>query len=200
VRGQHALHSLKGAAVDHLPLSTVIVQIIRHTPLWVWGILAAITLLGARQMRDHETSRVRLLVAALGLGGYSLWGAIAVFGINAAATWLAGMALAFALNHKLQWPRTVTVVGNGRFALPGGPWPLLLMWTIFMLRYALAVKLVFQPSLAQQAAWAIGAPLVYGTLSGLFAARAWRVLQSARTDVDPLLAPLAPDRLTVRTR
>ena len=51
------------------------------------------------------------------------------------------------------------------------------MW----LRYAVAVTLVFQPALAQQAAWAIGAPLVYGTLSGLFAARAWRVLQSART-------------------
>jgi hypothetical protein len=163
--------------LDPLPLSTVIVQIIRHTPPWVWGILAAITLLGARQMRDHETTRVRLLLAAIGLGGYSLWGAIAVFGANAAATWLSGMALAFALNHKLQWPRKVNVVANGRFALPGGPWPLLLMWTIFMLRYALAVKLVFQPALAQQAAWAIGAPLVYGTLSGLFAARAWRVLQ-----------------------
>jgi len=29
--------------VNSLPLSTVIVQIIQHTPLWAWGILAAIT-------------------------------------------------------------------------------------------------------------------------------------------------------------
>ena len=39
--------------MNHLPLSTVIVQIVQHTPGWVWGILAAITLLGLHQMRDH---------------------------------------------------------------------------------------------------------------------------------------------------
>jgi hypothetical protein len=55
------------------------------------------------------------------------------------------------------------------------------MWTIFGMRYALTVQLVFHPALAQQAAWAIGAPLVYGTLSGLLAARAWRVLQAQRS-------------------
>jgi hypothetical protein len=189
-RRQHALHRLiDGAfAMNTPPLLTVIVQIVQHTPLWVWGVLAGITLVGALQWRDHEVTRVRLLLAPLGLGGYSLWGASAAFGIDAVAAWLAGMALAFALNHKLQWPRAVTVLANGRFALKGSPWPLLLMWTIFMLRYALAVKLVFQPALAQQAAWAIGAPLVYGLLSGLFSARAWRVLQSART---PALLPAA---------
>ena len=166
--------------MNHLSQSTVFVQIVQHTPGWVWGILAAITLLGLHQMRDHEMPRVRLWLAPVGFGGYSLWGATAVFGIDAAAAWLAGLALALAVNHKVQWPRDVAVIGDGRFALKGSPWPLLLMWTIFALRYALAVKLVFQPALAQQATWAIGVPLVYGTLSGLFAARAWRVLQSAR--------------------
>jgi hypothetical protein len=167
--------------VNHLPLATVIVQIVQHTPGWVWGILAAITLLGLHQMRDHEMPRARLLLAPVGLGAYSLWGATAVFGIDAAAAWLAGLALALAVNQRLQWPRDVAATGDGRFALKGSPWPLLLMWTLFAMRYALAVKLVFQPALAQQAAWAIGAPLVYGTLSGLFAARAWRVLQAGRT-------------------
>jgi hypothetical protein len=166
--------------VSHLPLSTIVVQILQHTPGWVWGIFAALTLLGLHQLRDHEIARARLLLAPIGLGGYSLWGATAVFGIDAAAAWLAGLALALALNQKLQWPRDVTVVADGRFALKGSPWPLLLMWTLFATRYALAVKLVLQPALAQQPEWAIGAPLVYGTLSGLFAARAWRVLQSAR--------------------
>jgi hypothetical protein len=69
---------------------------------------------------------------------------------------------------------------DGRFGLRGSPWPLLLMWAIFGLRYAVAVQLVFHPALAQQTVLALAAPLLYGTLSGLFAARAWRVLQSAR--------------------
>ena len=166
--------------MNHLPLSTIVVQILQHTPGWVWGVFAAITLLGLRQLRDHEMPRARLLLAPIGLGGYSLWGATAVFGVDAAAAWLAGLALALALNQHLQWPRDVKVLADGRFALKGSPWPLLLMWTIFAMRYALAVKLVFEPALAQQTTWAIGAPLVYGMLSGLFAARAWRVLQAAR--------------------
>jgi hypothetical protein len=169
--------------MNTLPLSSLIVQIVQHTPLWVWGILSGITLLGALQSRDHTMTRTRLLMAPIGLGSYSLWSAAAVFGIDVIAAWLAGLALSFALNHKLQWPRAVTPLADGRFALKGSPWPLLLMWAIFGLRYALAVTLVFQPALAQQAAWAIGVPLVYGTLSGLFAARAWRVLQSAPTPV-----------------
>jgi hypothetical protein len=168
-------------AVNHLPLSSVIVEILKHTPLWVWGVLAVITGLGLRQLFDHQMSRLRLLVAPVALGGYSAWGACAAFGIDAAAAWLAGLALAMAINQPLQWPRSIAVLENGSFALRGSPWPLLLMWTLFALRYALAVTLVFRPALAHDAAWAIGAPLALGTLSGLFAARAWRVLQSART-------------------
>jgi hypothetical protein len=172
---------------DNLPLSIVIVEILKHTPSWVWAVLAAITLLGLLQWRDHRMTRNRLWLAPIGLGAYSLWGALSVFGALAVPAWLTGMALAMSANRALRWPHAITVHDDGRFGLRGSPWPLLLMWSIFVLRYAVAVQLVFHPALAHQTSWAIGAPLLYGALSGLFAARAWRVLQSARPV--PLAAP-----------
>ena len=162
------------------PLSMVIVEILRHTPHWVWLILAAITLLGALQLWEHRISRGRLLIAPIALGAYSLWGASGVFGAAAVPAWLAGMLLALLANRWLRWPRTIAVAPDGRFVLRGRPWPLLLMWMIFGLRYAVAVTLVFHPGWAHTDAMAIGVAALYGALSGLFAARAWRVLQSAR--------------------
>ena len=90
------------------------------------------------------------------------------------------MALALLANHALRWPRTIDVAPDGRFVLRGSPWPLLLMWTLFGLRYAVTVTLVFHPAWARAGAMAIGVAALYGALSGLFTARAWRVLQSAR--------------------
>jgi len=162
------------------PLSMVIVEILKHTPHWVWLVLAVITLVGVMQLRDQRVSRGRLQLAPVMLSAYSLWGASGVFGAAAVPAWLAGMVLALWANRALRWPRTIELAADGRFVLPGSPWPLLLMWTIFGLRYAAAVTLVFHPAWAHGEVMAVGLPALYGALSGLFAARAWRVLQSAR--------------------
>jgi hypothetical protein len=62
------------------------------------------------------------------------------------------------------------------------------MWSIFVLRYTVTVALVFHPALGRHALASIALPLAYGLLSGLFAARAWRVLQStpARLSAQPV--------------
>jgi hypothetical protein len=164
-----------------LPLSTVIVEIVRHTPAYVWAILAALVALGAIQLRDHRIPRMRLAIAPIALGAYSLWGATAAFGAHAGVigAWLAGMALAVAANRRLQWPRRPRPDGAGGFAIEGSPWPLLLMLLIFSLRYAVAVTLVFHPGWAADPAFGGSLALAYGALSGLFAARALRILGSA---------------------
>jgi uncharacterized protein DUF6622 len=162
------------------PLSIVLIEIVKHTPQWVWAILATITVVGVMQLRDQHVSRGRLLLAPIGLGAYSLWGASSVYGAAAVPAWLAGLALAVWANRFLRWPRTIDVAADGRFVLPGSAWPLVLMWAIFALRYAVAVTLVFHPALRHDSALAIGVTALYGALSGLFTARAWRVLQSAR--------------------
>ena len=59
--------------------------------------------------------------------------------------------------------------------------PLIAMMGVFSLRYAVAVTLVFHRDWAAHAGFALPMAVVYGALSGLFAARALRILRSAPT-------------------
>ena len=164
-----------------LPFWTVVSQVIRHTPPYVWAILAALVALGLLQWRDHTLTRARLALAPIGLGAYSLWGTTMAFGVRpiVVAAWLAGMALAIGANRWLRWPRDVRPTADGRFALRASPWPLIAMLSVFSLRYAVAVTLIFHRDWAAHAGFALPMALVYGVLSGLFAARALRILRSA---------------------
>ena len=167
--------------LSDLPFWTVVAQVIRHTPSYVWAILAALVVLGLLQWRDHVVSRARLALAPIGLGAYSLWGTTMAFGTQpiVVAAWLAGIGIALAANRWLRWPRDVRPTADGRFALRASPWPLIAMLTVFSLRYAVAVTLVFHHDWAAHVGFALPMAVVYGTLSGLFAARALRILRSA---------------------
>ena len=69
---------------------------------------------------------------------------------------------------------------SGRFEVPGSVWPLLLMLTVFAVRYGVVVTLVFHPDWARSPALAIGASTLYGALSGLLAGRALYILGHGR--------------------
>ena len=171
-----------------LPFWVVVFQVIRHTPGYVWAILAALIVLGLMQWRRHTMTRARLALAPLGLGAFSLWGATVAFGAHApiVTAWIGGIALAFIANRWLRWPRDAGADGNGGFRLEGSPWPLVAMLSMFALRYAVAVTLVFHRDWAAYAGFSLPLALTYGALSGLFAARAWRILRIQPTP--PVLA------------
>jgi hypothetical protein len=91
--------------------------------------------------------------------------------------WLAGLALGFMLNLRLMLPRRVTALPDGRFAI-GGSWtPLVLVLSIFMLRYIGSASMAIVPQLAEVPLFAGVASLLYGLPTGLLAARARRLLQ-----------------------
>ena len=162
---------------------TLIFAVLSRTPLWVWALLAALVALGLLQARDHVLPRAWVLIQPLALGALSWYGAASAFGLHALPLggWLAGLALGAALNQPLRLPRQVQALPDGRFRV-GGSWaPLGLLMVIFWLRYSVAVALAMLPALAGQPAFAAAACLLYGTASGLFGARAWRVLQQRQT-------------------
>ena len=166
---------------SNLPVATLVVEIVKHTPVYVWLILATLVALGALQMRDHTITTARLLLAPIGLGVFSLWSATASFGAHTDVTlaWALGVAASVAAALQLRWPRQVRSLGQGRFAVQGSPWPLVAMLTIFALRYTVAVSLVMHPELASALLFDLALALTYGALSGLFAGRALRILRSA---------------------
>lgn len=175
-----------------MPLGPVILAVIGHTPWWVWGILAALVVLGSLQLRDHSLPRLRVLSQPIALGAYSLWGTTAAFGAHAAvlAAWGAGLVATLLLARRLRWPEAVRHdAATNRFHVPGSMVPLALMLTIFAVRYVVAVTLVFHHGWASDAAFAAAASGVYGALSGLFGGRALNILRHAAHDREREMAP-----------
>lgn len=162
-------------------MSTFLLAVVTHTPLWVWGILALLVALGLKQSRDHVVSRGRVAVQPVGMALFSLISASSVFGLhaNVQVAWLLGALLGYALNRLLMLPRQVEALPDGRFAI-GGSWgPLALMMAIFGQRYVVGASLAIVPALANEPMVAAVASLFYGLPAGLLAARAQRVLAHA---------------------
>ena len=163
-----------------VPLLAAIGPIVSHTPLYVWAILAALVAAGSLQWRTLRMTRARLLIAPIALGAFALWGVGNAFGMHATVlgAWLGGMALSLFVNRTLlRWPREVRLDGDA-YVIAGSPWPLVLMLATFVLRYAVAVTLVFHPDWRAEPAFAAEMALLYGVLAGLFTARAVRILTS----------------------
>jgi len=156
-------------------------QILTHTPAPVWGILAALLVLGLLQTRDRIVSRPRVLLLPVAMSALSLHAALKAFaaaagGLPVLPAWAAGFALGWAANLVLRWPGRVEALAPGRWRVAGSWAPLALMLAIFVLRYAVGVALALQPALGTDLGVAAGCTLLYGLASGLLAARAHRVL------------------------
>lgn len=165
-------------------------EIISHTPVWVWFLLAALIALGLKQSRDHVVKRSKLVVLPAVLGLMSLAGAATAFGAHPGVllAWLLGVAGGVSVHTVMKLPLRAQALPNGRFAV-GGSWlPMSLLLGVFTLRYAVSATLGFNPALAQVAGFALSASLLYGLMTGLFAGRAYRVLAQAPKGAVPLAA------------
>ncbi len=167
-------------------------QVIRQTPTWVWGLLAALLALGATQLYHRRASLMRVSVMPVAMTGFSLYGMASAFGRTpqvattlalwfCAATATAGLAL---------WWRTNAPAGTcfdadeRRFDLPGSAVPMALIVGIFLTKYVVGIEVAMQPTLPQDTLFAASVALLYGAFSGIFLARAvrlWRLVWQSRT-------------------
>lgn len=134
---------------------TIVQRAIAGTPLWVWGLLVLLVVLGASQARTRTVHELRLAALPVAMAAYSLF----------------GFTLAGA--RYLRQSRS--------FVVPGSWTPLAVILAIFLSRYVVAVSLAMHPDLRQVAAFALGTSLAYGLLGGFFPARAARVWSQRRS-------------------
>lgn len=156
-------------------------EIVRHTPVWVWALLAGLIALGLKQSRDHVLRRTRLLVLPAVLGALSLAGATSAFGAQPGVVlaWLAGLAAGTSVFTLFRLPLRAQALSGDRFAV-GGSWlPMVLLLGVFTLRYLVSASLAMHLEVTQTSGFPIGASLLYGAVAGLFTGRAWRILAQA---------------------
>jgi hypothetical protein len=162
--------SFKGAAM--------LIQILQHTPTWVFFLFAALLALGLSQTLPRTVRFRRIALQALALTGFSLYGTVSAFhGVALALPlWLAGAGAMFALVMNRPVPRGTRYDDwQQRFTLPGSMLPLALIMGLFLIKYAVGVVTSLQPALAADPVLALSCSAVYGAFSGVFAARAARL-------------------------
>lgn len=157
-------------------------DILRYTPLWVWGLLVLLVALGAAQLRTRRVSRGRLLALPAVLLMLGLFSTATSFRepLAALVAWALALGLGgFAGWHLLQ-PRATWDAATRTLLLPGSLLPLALILAIFLLRYAGAVALVMHPAWRASLAVALPMSAAFGTLSGLFVGRTWGLVARVR--------------------
>ncbi len=176
----------------------MLMQILLHTPRWVFALFAALLVLGLSQLAARRAGLVKvsiLPIAMLALSLYGVWAGFAQAQPWVLLAWLKALATGALLVTRRPLPAGTSYDDATRsFALPGSVVPLAMMMGIFFTKYAVGVAMVLQPGLAQHSTFAFVTSVLYGALSGVFLGRAVRLWRLA------LPAPTLPAKLNLAAR
>jgi uncharacterized protein DUF6622 len=154
----------------------MIIDILEHTPVWVWIVFAAIVLLGLQQTRTRDVSIARATILPVVMILLSLSGVVLGAFAHVPLAWMAwalGLGLSLALAGKAVAVRGATRSPQpGHLRIPGSFVPVILILAVFITKYSAGIALAMNPSLAANTGVAVGLSLVYGVFSGLFWGRA----------------------------
>jgi hypothetical protein len=172
-----------------------LVPVLRQTPTWVWGLLAALLALGFSQLRDRTASLARVSLLPLAMTIFSVSGTLSALGGTphralSVMAWLVAAALAFAL---LSRGRDAAQYDPARrlYRLPGSAVPLLLIVGIFLVKYVVGVDLAMTPQLVRDTPYVLTIAALYGAFTGVFVGRASRLWRLWRVSLRPAAAATA---------
>ena len=166
-------------------------QILIHTPVYVWAILALLVWRGASALREREMSVGKLAIMPLVMLVLSLQDIGAKFGLGALelAAWAAGAGFGALLAWRFGHARIAPGATPGSVRVAGSPLPLLMMMAVFFTKYLASVVLAVQPGLRHDVVFAAAVCALFGAFNGWFGGRLARDLRAAHgVRVQPLSA------------
>ncbi|WP_462176815.1 DUF6622 family protein [Pseudoalteromonas gelatinilytica] len=158
----------------------MIIEILTHTPLWVYGLFVGLIFVGWQQTRERHVKQSTLLILPLGMLALSFFGATSSFGysLTIMLLWLAGVLSSTIIGLLLFSASSASYQAqNTSFKVPGSWWPMIFIMAIFFTKYTVGVLTSIKPELFANAALVLSLSAFYGILSGPFIARAIRVLK-----------------------
>jgi len=153
----------------------LIIEIIKHTPLWVFALLVLLLVLGLQQSKDRVVKKLLILPLPIGMALLSYFGVFSSFGLSPVSIglWLAALLSIACIFAKYLPPQGVEFNAETEsFSIRGSWVPLLLMMAIFFSKYFVAVVSALQPAMVLNLGFMIICTLLYGAFSGVFVARA----------------------------
>jgi hypothetical protein len=161
----------------------MLTQVILHTPLWVWALLAGLVVLGYSQTRSRTIGLRRVVIMPVAMIFLSLYGMVSAFGAlpGVLSAWFAACALLACMVMLRPAPSGTTYDKlRSEFAVPGSWLPLFVILCIFCTKYAVGVTLAMQPAMARDTVFSALVGMLYGLFSGFFAGRALRLWRLAK--------------------
>ncbi|WP_373991671.1 DUF6622 family protein [Duganella sp. BuS-21] len=148
-------------------------QILSHTPVYVWALLAFLVYRGYLASQDRQVSLQKMAVIpavmlVLALTSINTHGAL---GEAVWAAWAAGMAVAVALILALSKSEIVVDRANGTIFQRGSWAPLMLMMAIFVTKYFVGVLSAMHPEMVHGVGFSLGVTTLYGLFNGVFLGR-----------------------------
>ena len=158
-------------------------QILQHIPVWVFALLIGLIALGLVQTRTRHIRKQRLLGINIALTVFTLVGVVQQWRLTpwlalSLISWAAmGLLVAWALGQGAAPEGASFDPETRRFSVPGSWLPLTLFMTIFACKFAVGMTTAMAPDLLNSLSAAIGVSALYGLLSGVLNAKAWRLLK-----------------------
>lgn len=159
----------------------MLVQIVKHTPVWVFVLFFVLVVYGYWQTRDKSILPYRVAILPAIMILLSFYGVLSAFGLSRLVLlfWVAGVGIAVWVGMLIGAPRGVHYSSTTRlYSVPGSWLPLGLMMVIFFTKYTVGVLTARHIAIVKTEDFAILVGCTYGFLSGLFLSRAfviWRV-------------------------
>lgn len=150
-------------------------QILSHTPPWVFALFAGLLAFGLLQTRNRDVNRLMAYLLPIGMVALSLAGVQSSFGLKlvTVALWAAGLVLVTFIGYTFfRDTRVVFDPSRNAFYIPGSWTPLIVIMAIFFTKYVVAVMHGFRIDAANSPAFAMALSLAYGGFSGYFSSRA----------------------------
>ena len=122
--------------------------VLRETPVWAYGVLVILVLLGLRRLRTRHRS---LLSASIAPGVFLVWSVSSAIGFGVLNGWFLTTALwclflaGGLASFRFFGPSPVRWVSGNEFLFAGTPGPLIFYMSVFFARYSLGVWAGFQP-------------------------------------------------------
>ena len=157
-------------------------QILTHTPMYVWVILAFLIVRGVIALRTREVAMNKLFIIPTVMAILSLVDVAAKFGLGGLgfAVWAATALVTVALLATLGGARVAPTGTPGRVTVRGSAFPLVLMMAIFVTKYVSSIAVVLQPQLRADTGFTAVVCMLFGLFTGYFVGRLARDLRACR--------------------
>ncbi|HVV94251.1 MAG TPA: DUF6622 family protein [Hyphomicrobiales bacterium] len=166
-------------------LMTMITEIVVHTPVWVWLILAYLLFMGVRSLWPRTVGFTRLAIMPAVFFVWGLWTLFETFRLTplAVGLWVVGLVIGGAIGATLVARLSIGADRErGLLHMPGSPVNLVLIILIFVTKYYFGVRIGMAPDLVRDPGFVAFDLGISGILTGIFLGRFygyWRKLQTA---------------------